>query len=82
MKTRSRNGRRLGVEFLEARQMLSASATVTAVLSGGNLTLTGNKIDAYVEVHQTAANTFLVTGLNGTKITYGSTTGRPKPLAA
>ena len=45
------------------------SATVTAVLSGGNLTLTGNKNAAYVEVHETATTgTFLVTGLSGTKI--------------
>lgn len=70
---RPSSGRRLRLESLESRQMLSA--TVTATLSGGNLTLTGNKNDAYVEVHETGAATYLITGLNGTKITYGSNTG-------
>jgi hypothetical protein len=79
MKIRSRTSRRLGLEFLEARQMLSA--TVTAMLSGGNLTLTGNKNDAYVEVHETAASTFLVTGLNGTKISFGASTGTSESVS-
>jgi hypothetical protein len=66
--------RRLAFESLENRRMLSA--TVTAVLSGGTLTLTGNKNDAYVEVQGNGTLFgYVITGLNGTKITYGSNTG-------
>lgn len=72
--------RRLNLEALEPRQMLSA--TVTAVLSAGNLTLTGNKNAAYVEVHETATTgTFLVTGLSGTKISYGASTGTSESIS-
>jgi large repetitive protein len=59
------------------------SATVTAVLTGGNLTLTGNKNDAYVEVHETGtgSDAFLVTGLSGTKITYGNSTATSQTIS-
>lgn len=72
--------RRLNLEALEPRQMLSA--TVTAVLSAGNLTLTGNKNAAYVEVHETATTgTFLITGLSGTKISYNGATGTSESVS-
>jgi len=55
--------------------MLSASPLVTIKLSGGQLQLQGNAANCEIEVNQTGATQFLITGIGATQIKFGNAQG-------
>src|SRR5262245_19048533 len=67
----SRRARRapLALHQLESRD--NPNGTVTASLAGGVLTLTGDDLDNSIDVQQTGAGAFAVTGSNNTAIQGG-----------
>lgn len=68
----TKHRRRLSIESLEPRAMLTVNPVVTATLSGGQLQLQGNSSSCEVEVSQTGSTTFLISGVAGTQIKFGS----------
>ena len=61
-----RNRQPVSAEFLEVRTLMTGK--VTALLSGGTLTIAGDAKDNQVEITQPTPGTIRVEGLDGTKI--------------
>jgi hypothetical protein len=73
LKSSNDNTRKARFECLEDRNLMASN--VTAALTGGALSLTGDNNANYLIVHQTGANRFQVQGIN-TNIHFGSQTSR------